>query len=291
MVQPAGTGMSVVSGSELSAGIAPATLKLTRGGQIRICSRTNVTINATGPGLILGVGAGAIEIDYRVGSDASDLLVTPDFNVRLAGPSTYHFALGVSSRGDTCFKPLPGNAAGVVLSEMISADSFGTSPNEAMGFVGGKLAGRATLKEECGCAEAAAPPVLRAETQPAPNRNGTDSTTVMPAPVPPNRDLTAPLPPARPGEAPVVVSTPFVFSAEGRPTSTARLQFSSLPNAFFLQDALEPAVLVEKRAQVSPQENRKEPAEQAKRKKEEPKKEGKGFMARLKGFFGSLFRR
>jgi hypothetical protein len=292
VAQPAGSGMVVSSGSELSAGVAAATLKLARGGQVRICPQSNLNIHATAQGLMLGVGAGAIEIDYRVAQAGSDLLVTPDFNVRLVGPYTYHFALGVNSRGDTCFKPLAGNTAGVLLSELLGTDSFGTASNEAMVFAGGKLAGRASLSEECGCPVAPAAPVLKAEGQAAFVREHKKEDEVPAPALPVSRDVTAPLPPAKPGDARVVVDTPFVFSgqeaAATRPNSVARLQFSSLPNVFFLQEDPQPVVLVEKPAEVSAKESKKEPVPQ---KKEEPKKESKGFMARIKGFFGSLFHR
>src|SRR5262249_24648689 len=283
VAQPAGTGMSVASGSELAAGVAPATLKLARGGQVRLFPENHLTPNRAGPGLMLGMGTGAVEIDYRVLQAAGDVLITPDFNVRLAGPNTYHFALGVSSRGDTCFKPLPGNTAGVLFSEVMGTDSFGTSSNEAMVFSGGKIAGRAALKEECGCPVTTPPPVLRAEVEAAPNPRPNVN-----APEPaPSHDPTPPVPSSRPGENPVVVGTPFVFSAEARPPGVARLQLSSLPNTFFAQDEPDPAVLQEKRADVSAPENSQKPAAPAKKEKQQ----SKGFMARLKGFFGSLFHR
>jgi hypothetical protein len=287
--QLAGTGMSVVSGSELTAGVAPATLKLARGGQVRICPKTNLTVSEAGAGLMLGMGTGAVEIDYRVGQGGNDVLVTPDFSVRLVGPNTYHFAFGVSSRGDTCFKPLAGNAAGVLLTEVMGADSYGTSPNEALVFSGGKLAGRGAAKEECGCPSTVLQPVLQAEAQPTPGQRPGTTTTPEPAPT---RDPTAPLPAARPGEAPVVV-TPFVFSAAAQPASVARLQLSSLPNTVFVQDEPEPVVLIEKPAEVSAQDSSQKPDAQTnqEKEKEQPKKESKGFMARLKGFFGSLFHR
>jgi hypothetical protein len=276
--------MSVISGSELTAGLAPATLKLARGGRVRICPQTQMTVTDAAVGLMLGMGPGAIEIDYRVEQTAGDVLITPDFNIRLAGPATYHFALGVSSRGDTCFKPMSGNAAGILLSEVMGADSFGTSPNEAMVFSGGKLAGRAALQEECGC-PALPPPVLRADAAPAPNSRSAGGT---PAP----RDPTTPVPSPRPGETPVVVGTPFVFNAAARPADVARLELSSLPNTFFSQEEPAPVVLVEKPAEVSAQKETQKPAAQTNKDqdKEQPKQD-KGFMARLRGFFGSLFHR
>jgi hypothetical protein len=73
----------------------------------------------------------------------------------------------------------------------------------------------------------------------------------------------------------------------------ARLELSSLPNTFFSQEEPTPVVLVEKPADVSAKAENQQPATQTKKEpeKEQPKKEGKGFMARLKGLFGSIFHR
>jgi hypothetical protein len=293
VARPAGSGMSVLPGSELSAGIAPATLKLGRGGQVRICPSTNLSVNAAGQGLMLGMGAGAVEINYQLGPSVTDLLVTPDFNLRLAGPGVYRFALGVNSKGDTCFKPLPGNTSGVVFSELMGADSYGAAADESAVFSGGKLGARGELKVACGCAAPPAP-VMRAGEQPelreTPGAN-LKSVSTLPA----IAEVTAPLPAEKPGQTQVQVETPFVFSGAGsRPNTVARVQFSSLPNVFFAQETVDPVVLTEKPAEVSVKETKPAaPAEAvAETKKDaEAKKEKKGFLARLKGFFGSMFHR
>src|SRR5215469_14423811 len=198
MAQPAGSGISVLPGSELAAGIAPATLKL-------------------------GMNTGAIEIDYRLGPATSDMVLTPDFSIRLTGPATYHFALGVNSKGDTCIKPLSGNGAGIVFSELLGGDMYGVAVNESAVFVGGKLASKTALSGECGCP---APPVQTAQSgalpsEESPRKSGTPD------------DVTAPLPPDRPGATHLEVNTPFVFSAktagDARPSAIARIEFSSLP--------------------------------------------------------------
>jgi hypothetical protein len=100
---------------------------------------------------------------------------------------------------------------------------------------------------------------------------------------------TSPLPPDKPGQVHVQVDAPFVFSARaatGRPYSVAKLQVSSLPNVYFVQEKVDPVVLLEKQPEVSLKAS-VEPAKQ----EEKPKKEKKGFMGRVKGFFGSLFHR
>jgi hypothetical protein len=285
-MQLAGSGMSVYSGSELSAGIAPATLKLVRGGQVRICPHSGLNVTSSGQGLMLATGAGTLEIDYQLNQQAADVLMTPDFNVTLVGPGTFHFALGVNKKGDTCVKPLPGNASEVTFSELLGTGIYKAGPDQTMVFRGGKLDAKTELTGECGCPPAA--PMIRAEAQPAPTPRDE-------APKPTERvaiasnETTSPLPPDKPGQVHVQVDTPFVFSARpatGRPYSVAKVQFSSLPNVYFVQEKVDPIVLTDKQPDVSLTASADMPKTE-----EKPKKEKKGFVGRVKGFFGSLFHR
>lgn len=285
-MQLAGSGMAVYSGSELSAGIAPATLKLARGGQVRICPNSGLNVTASGQGLMLATGPGALEIEYDLKQQAADVVITPDFNVALRGPGTFHFALGINKKGDTCVKPLAGNAGEIAFSELLGTGTYKGEPDQPMVFRGGKLDGKAALTGECGCPPAA--PVIRTEAQP--NPKPADET-----PKPAERvavisdETTSPLPPDKPGQVHVQVDTPFVFSARpasGRSYAVAKVQFSTLPNVYFVQERVDPVVLVEKQPEVSI----KPPVETSKA-VEKPRKEKKSFMGRVKGFFGSLFHR
>jgi hypothetical protein len=285
-MQLAGSGMAVYSGSELSAGIAPATLRLARGGQVRICPNSGLNVTASGQGLMLATGAGALEIEYELKQQAADVVITPDFNVSLLGPGTFHFALGINTKGDTCVKPLAGNAGEITFSELLGTGSYKAGPEQTMVFRGGKLDGKTALTGDCGCPPAA--PVMRAEEPP--NAKPPDETPTPAQQVAVNsNETTSPLPPDKPGQVHVQVDTPFVFSARpasGRSYAVAKVQFSSLPNVYFVQERVDPVVLVEKQAEVSP----KASAETSKP-AEKPRKERKGFMGRVKGFFGSLFHR
>ncbi len=290
-MQLAGSGMNVISGSQLSAGIAPATLKLFRGGQVRICPHSGLSATTSGQGLMLATGAGAIEIDYKLEQQVADVLITPDFNVMLVGPGTFHFALGVNKKGDTCVKPLPGNASEVTFSELLGTGVFKAQPEEALMFRGGKLEPRAAFAGECGCPPGA--PIMRAEAQPSPTPVPPKDNGTTPKPAErvavASTEPTAPLPPDRPGQVHVQVDAPFVFNArssEGRPYSVAKLQFSSLPNVYFVQEKVDPVVLTEKPHEVSLKAQVETP-----KPPEQPKKEKKGFFGRVKGFFGSLFHR
>jgi hypothetical protein len=289
-MQLAGSGMAVYSGSELSAGIAPATLKLARGGQVRICPNSGLNVTASGQGLMLATGAGALEIEYELKQQAADVLITPDFNVTLVGPGTFHFALGINKKGDTCVKPLAGNASEITFSELLGTGVYKAGPNQTMLFRGGKLDGKTALTGECGCPPAA--PVMRAEAQP--NPKPPDETPQPSQQVAINtNETTSPLPPDKPGQVHVQVDTPFVFSARqgaGRSYAVAKVQFSSLPNVYFVQEKVDPVVLVQKQPEVSPTPVAQTLAQTSKS-EEKPKKEKKGFMGRVKGFFGSLFHR
>jgi hypothetical protein len=287
-MQLAGSGMAVYSGSELSAGIAPATLKLARGGQVRICPNSGLNVTTSGQGLMLATGAGALEIEYELKQQAADVMITPDFNVALVGPGTFHFALGINKKGDTCVKPLVGHASEITFSELLGTGVYKANPGQTMVFRSGKLDGKTALSGECGCPPAA--PVMRAEAQPTP--------TPIPANEPPkpaeqvaiaSNETTSPLPPDKPGQVHVQVDTPFVFSAKsasGRSYAVAKVQFSALPNVYFVQEKVDPVVLVEKQPVVS-----LEAKAAASKPEEKPRKEKTGFMGRVKGFFGSLFHR
>src|SRR5215472_17447100 len=133
-LQLAGSGMTVVSGSELSAGIAPATLKLYRGGQVRICPRSGLSVSASGHGLMLATGTGAVEVDYQLSPESVDVVITTDFNVTLIGPGAFHFSLEVNKRGDTCMKPLPGNSAEISFSELLRNGTNKAKAEEAVFF-------------------------------------------------------------------------------------------------------------------------------------------------------------
>lgn len=278
-VQQVNQGMSVVTGSELSAGVAPARLRLYRGGQLRICPRSNLSITSGSPtGMMFAMGSGTLEVDYRLNPRVADLLITPDFSINLVGPGVFHAAIGVNKKGDTCVKPLPGNTAELSFSELLGSTIYKVKAMESVVFQGGKLGSRADLKEECGCPPAAATMQASAAAPPGPAITG--------APV---TNPATPLPPQKPGQVQVEIDTPFVFNAgargAARPYSVAKVKFSTLPNIYFLPDKVNPVVQNQIQSEAatqtakdvsSPEENKE-------------KKEKKGFFGKIGGFFHGLF--
>jgi hypothetical protein len=290
--------MSVVSGSELAAGIAPARLKLYRGGQVRICSHTDLTVNSAPLGLMFAMNAGAVEIDYSLpqtesgANQVSDSLIIPDFSIQISGPGRHHFALATNKQGDTCVKSLPGNSAPVQISELLNSNASQLGPQESVRFHDGKLNGSVALipNEACGCPETAPVQQAAAEAPAAPNEQvrPPQQPILPPAPV---ASQSNPPPAGKPAPQVITkVEVPFVFSAKNapgpEPYSVARLTFSSLANLYFVQETVDPVVLEEKPAVVSVRE---EPPPIAPA--PEKKKEKKGFFGKLKGFFGGLFGR
>jgi hypothetical protein len=287
--------MSVVSGSDLSAGIAPATLKLYRGGEVRICPHSGLNVSAGGRGLTLATGTGSLEVDYELTQDSADILITPDFNITLIGPGKFHFALGVNKNGNTCMKPLPGHAAEMAFAESLGNGTYKTKPDEAVIFLAGKLGQHSDFTGECGCPAPApqgsqnqralaSPTPVPPKPTPAPAQERAAEPTALAANTPASGTSTD-----HPSPVQVQVDTPFVFSARpssGQPYSVAKIQVSTLPNVIFVQEQVDPVVLPEKKAAVSPQAQAEPP-----RSAEKPKKEKRGFWGGIRSFFGSIFHR
>src|SRR5437868_11840946 len=87
-------GTRVANGSSVSAGRSAATLRLDRGGEVRVCPGTSVSVTAAArsKGLMLSLSEGTIEMHYSVGSSA-DTIQTPDFRILFPGPGDFNFAV------------------------------------------------------------------------------------------------------------------------------------------------------------------------------------------------------
>jgi hypothetical protein len=294
--QPAGSGMQVTTGSELTAGIAPATLKLYKGGRLVICPKTKITVNSDHHGLMFGMDAGAVEVDIKVEKDSTNTVFTPDLSVRLSSSGTYHFALGVNSQGDTCFRPLKGNAAGVVVAELMGSDEEGIAGDQAALFHGGKLAGRSPISGECGCPPPA--PVVTSQTGTPSTQPSGSAPVAASSPTPAPVAIAAASPPAEEASQPAhtAVEAPFVFSAVPAP---ARVQFSSLPNVFLAQEDVDPSVPGEREKSAASSSQEKDKGKSATTAStassdgaaKPEKAEKKGFFGRIKGLFTGLFHR
>src|SRR3954467_14096011 len=185
-------GTRVASGSAVTAGRTAASLRLDRGGEVRVCPGTtvNVTAAARSKGLMLSLSDGTIETHYSVGSSA-DTVQTPDFRILFPGPGDFNFAVRADASGNTCIRALDGNTASVVVSEMMGDGSYQVRPNEQVTFSDGKVS-NAVPFGKCGCG--AAPQTLRVDKA-APKPSSVYSVNQMVLPPPP---IAVPVPEAKP---------------------------------------------------------------------------------------------
>ena len=291
----------LAAGSAITAGSETAILHLARGGEVKVCPGTTISVTSSKSGeeLMLGVSTGAIEGHYSLGA-AADSVVTPDFRVVLAGPGEFDYAMSVNAHGDTCVRTMPGNTAPLTVSELIGDGNYRVRPDEQVVFHSGQLTNRDNdTTMNCGC-PASRPEMLRASEAPqqvtAPVNDAALPTAVQVAPqatsssgsttgasnaanTPANEpttsaEATAPAPSGA-NDVHVQVEAPLVFQGRATPapqaTAAPEREVASLPAA---SSATQPAMPPNLPATVA-----LPPA----------KKEHRGFFGGIGHFFKSLF--
>lgn len=264
-IELASGGARVMSGSWVSAGDSTAVLKLERGGEVRVCPKTSVSVSTSDSGrdLMLGVSVGAVETHYAISASA-DSIVTPDFRILLAGPGRFDFAVEAAKNGDTCIRALPGNSSSLIVSELMGDGTYQVKPAERLVFHDGRVASPDHEHATCGCV--ALPAALKAEVAPAP------------APPPASEAKTAESsPPVH-----IEVDAPMVYRA-----GDELAESSPLEEAIHLHVSSKPLPLTAL-APPPPAPQNAAKAEQVVVATDKPKSHR--FFGRVKAFFASIFR-
>jgi hypothetical protein len=255
----AGGGAKIESGSSVTAGDAAAAVTLARGGEVRVCPKTTVSVTASSNGrdLLLAMNTGSIEAHYTLGASA-DTIMTPDFRILLAGPGIFHFAISADSQGNACVRALPQDSASLIVSELNGDGTYQVKPNVQVLFKHGSVANPTPLvPPDCGC-PAPPPPVQVA--------------TAKPPEPPPAKEIEKPLPAATHME----MEAPFVFQA-GDPEQEMEFAIARL--------RITEGKPFADRAVLPPPTPK--PAETAKASKPQEKK---GLFGKMRSFFASVFK-
>ena len=159
-------GSRVSAGSSISAGEETAILRLTRGGEVRVCPGTTVSVSTSpsGQDLMLGMSKGAMETHYLL-KESVDSVLTPDFRIVLPGPGEFNLAISADAHGNTCVGSLPGSTSSAVIAELLGNGTYEIKPEQQVVFRRGRLDTVEPAVASCGCPPAREP-VLRAEADP-----------------------------------------------------------------------------------------------------------------------------
>lgn len=280
----------LAAGSTLTTGGDATVLRLSRGGEVRICPGTTVSVTPAknAKDLMLGMSTGALETHYALDASA-DTVLTPDFRILFAGPGEFDFAISADAHGNTCVRGLAGNTSSAIVSELMGERIYQVRPTEEVVFRSGridKLDSR--IPPECGCPRPV--PVMRADSELSPSskaatkaansapaqgnvaaENG-DSGTLSGGPE------TQPLPASQPNAVKVQVDAPFVFRAK---------KYSAVPPAPTDEAAALPAV--ETSARQARLEMQFQPQPAAPQSSTHPGSVPHRFLRRVKGFFVAIF--
>ena len=292
-------GSRIGSGSAVTAGSETAVLRLSGGGEVRVCPGTtlSVTSSKTKRDLMLGLSTGALEAHYTLRASA-DAVLTPDFRILFAGPGEFHYAISADAHGNTCVRALRDNTSSAIVSELMGDRIYQVKPTEQAMFHSGRIDKVDTeVPLECGCP--APSPLMLAEAPFAPNvpdselpekvRIGGSETPAPPRPVViaslgapasgtrlSSGPETAPLPRSRSNDVHIQVDAPFVFNAKNRAAAAPPAPLRAardLP----MEDSPARQVHLDAVVQSPPPEK-------------PGKRERRGFLRRVGGFFGGMFK-
>jgi len=142
----------------ITAGPATAQVTLPYRGVLRVCPSTTVRLSVDStvptteiPGMQIALNSGAMEASFAIARD-SDIFLTPNFRIMIAGPGSSEVKLRLGQGGDTCVDNSGQNAPYVVVTSVFDTGLYRVQPGQRVMFEHGDLH---TVvddeKEPCGC--------------------------------------------------------------------------------------------------------------------------------------------
>src|SRR5580698_1909961 len=172
------------SSGAITAGPDTSQVTLPYRGVLRVCPSTTVRLSVDSsvpaneiPGLMIALDGGAVEASFAI-SHNSDLLLTPNFRIMIAGPGASEVKLRLGLDGDTCVDNSGTNAPYVVVSSVFDSGLYRVEPGQRVMFEHGDLHTVVDQeKEPCGCP----PPGQKANEFPLAQSEGLAPTLPQPA--------------------------------------------------------------------------------------------------------------
>lgn len=223
----ASSGMTVMSGSSITAGEQTARLQLNRGGELHVCAGTAVSVSASANGrdLMFSFGSGSIESRYAMRA-SSDVIVTPDLRMVITGPGEFDLDVAITPAGDTCVRSHRDSTGGVIVNEQFGEGTYQVKPSDSVLFRKGKIADASVNPPgvNCGCpspksaireTEVASAPAITAPSPTTPTPTEPVASASPGSTPPPNISPTTETSPQPSTEAQhLVADAPFVFNAD-----------------------------------------------------------------------------
>lgn len=132
-------GIAASSGAQIAAGAHNAVIHLTRGGDISVCRKSAVTLNAYASQLLIGLQSGTIDAKYPLAA-APDTLLTADFRMTVASGgrtpaalADYRIAMGPG--GELLVQVLSDSDASVQVASLFDDVHANVRPGEMRAFV------------------------------------------------------------------------------------------------------------------------------------------------------------
>jgi hypothetical protein len=161
-------GKAIIAASgAITSGAETTEVVLPHRGVLRVCASTTVKLAADAsvpagevPGLLMAMDHGAIEMSFAssfASGRNSDILLTPDFRILIAGPGAAEVKVRLGQQGDTCVDNAGANAPYVLVSSVFDGGAYRVQPGQRVMFQHGSLHDVVDQeKEPCGCPPPAA---------------------------------------------------------------------------------------------------------------------------------------